>query len=69
MTTSFITKCVSPDLIITTPAQITEAFKVWYDKIDANPEAFQASGDNQCDSKTSTIMLLTILTELNQKGR
>lgn len=29
MTTSFISPTVSPDLIITTPEQLTEAFKTW----------------------------------------
>lgn len=69
MTTSFITSTVSPDLIITTPAQMTQAFALWFKRYEDNPTDAGWTGNSVDDGAIACEYMMSILKELNTKGK
>ena len=66
MTTSIYRNTVSPDLIVTTPEQLNQAFKLWFDRFNSSGEEYDQEWVSEEDAPTeAATYLVSLLAELN----
>lgn len=66
MTTSIYINTVSPNIIITTPEQLLQAYKIWFDTFNSSGEEVNADAMKAEDAPAECASyLISILAELN----